>query len=239
MYPYYRRGASLSANDIGAARALYGAPAGASSITTPSATVPAPAPASTTTQQFRMTADPSAASVSSALTSMTGTVSGGTGPFTVQWQTDHGYSGAGAFTSATGWNTGGIALVTGTNNVSITAFDSSHHSATQTVQVIYTPAPVSSSGAATSPICVSVSTPSSTMVLVNGSTISVAGAAGGGAGIAKVTWQTSTGASGVAAGTTHWLASSIPLMTGTNTVVIRAFDASGASAWVAVVAVRN
>jgi hypothetical protein len=77
------------------------------------------------------------------------------------------------------------------------------------------------------------------MVSVNTATISLGGTASGGAGITRVTWQTSNGCTGTATGTTHWLASGIPLLTGTNTVVVRAYDANGANTWAAVVAVRN
>jgi hypothetical protein len=55
----------------------------------------------------------------------------------------------------------------------------------------------------------------------------------------KVVWQTSTGATGTAAGTTRWIASNVPLLQGSNTILVRAYDASGNSGWTAVVIVRN
>jgi hypothetical protein len=77
------------------------------------------------------------------------------------------------------------------------------------------------------------------MFTTGAATLSLAGTASGGAGIVKVTWQTSTGSTGTASGTAHWITSSIPLLVGTNTIVVRAYDANGANAWAAVVAVRN
>lgn len=55
----------------------------------------------------------------------------------------------------------------------------------------------------------------------------------------KVTWQTSNGATGTATGTERWQAASIPVTEGNTTVIVKAYDASGASSWVAVVAVRQ
>jgi hypothetical protein len=72
----------------------------------------------------------------------------------------------------------------------------------------------------------------------NAATVSVGGTSAGGNGITQITWQTSTGASGTAVGTTQWLASNIPLLVGTNTIVVRTFDVAGASAWASVVVTR-
>jgi hypothetical protein len=79
------------------------------------------------------------------------------------------------------------------------------------------------------------------MVTSVGSTsITVTGqAAGGSGGVTKVTWQTLAGASGTAAGTGTWVASGIPLLEGTNSIVVRAFDSTGANAWAALVVVRQ
>jgi len=227
MYPYYRRGMTLSANDIGAAQALYGTPSGV------------PAPVTTAPAALHLTLDPLPSATSSAQFSTTGTVSGGTAPYTVQWLTDHGYSGKAIFTSVLGWMASGISMVSGENAISVTVFDANRQTATQTASVTLTSATAPSAGTKTAPVAVSISTPSATLVNVNASAFSIAGTASGGAGITKVTWQTSNGCTGTATGTSHWMVSSIPLLVGTNTIIVRAYDANGLNAWAAVVAVRN
>lgn len=235
MYPYYRRGMTLSANDTGAAQALYGTrAASAAPVTAAPVSTATPAPAT-----LHITLDPLPSSTASTLFSTTGTVSGGTAPYTVQWLTDHGYSGKAAFTSVLGWTASGISMVNGENTISLTVFDSNHQSATQTASVTLAPATAPSTGKPAAPVTVSISTPSATMVNVNASTFSIAGTASGGAGITKVTWQSSTGCTGTATGTSHWMVSAVPLLVGTNTIVVRAYDANGLNAWAAVVAVRN
>jgi hypothetical protein len=77
------------------------------------------------------------------------------------------------------------------------------------------------------------------MASAKGTSISLAGTAASGNGIAQITWQTSNGATGTATGATHWTASSVPLLTGTNMIVVRAWDAAGGTAWASVVVVRQ
>jgi len=91
---------------------------------------------------------------------------------------------------------------------------------------------------ATNPVSVSIDAPTSAVVPVSGSTISVSGTASATAGVARVTWQTSNGVTGTASGTGAWVASGIPVAEGNTTIVIRAYDAKGLSAWVGLVAVR-
>ncbi|MBV9507342.1 MAG: matrixin family metalloprotease [Acidobacteriia bacterium] len=73
---------------------------------------------------------------------------------------------------------------------------------------------------------------------VNTASITIAGTASDNVGVTAVRWSTSTGASGMAAGTNTWSAV-VPLLVGTNTVTIRAYDAAGNSGWRAVTVVRN
>ena len=236
MYPYYRRGMSLSANDIGAAEALYG------TLSASAAPVKAPAGAPSVPAALQLTTDATPPTVQTPTISMAGILSGGTAPFSVEWQTNHGYTGLASLANSAAagtesWTTGAISLVDGTNTISVTALDSAHDSATETVTVSLAPPPAAAAPPA--PIAVAITTPSSSVSTLNEPNASLAGTAAGGSGIAKVTWQTSTGGSGTATGTTHWLAPSVPLLKGTNTIVIRAYDSSGNSAWAAVVAVRD
>jgi hypothetical protein len=88
------------------------------------------------------------------------------------------------------------------------------------------------------PVTLSIDSPVSPVVSVSASTLSVSGKASGGAGITEVTWQTSNGATGTACGTGTWVASGIPIPEGNTTIVVRAYDSKGSTAWVAAVAVR-
>jgi hypothetical protein len=139
---------------------------------------------------------------------------------------------------AASWVASGITLVNGANTISVTVFDSNHQALTMSATVTLTPAQSASSGTSTAPVVVSITTPSTSLVTANSSTLALAGTAGGGSGITKVTWQSSDGCTGIATGTSHWIAT-IPLMVGTNTVIVRAYDSNGANAWAAVIAVRN
>src|SRR5450432_1469004 len=93
-------------------------------------------------------------------------------------------------------------------------------------------------GTTASPITVSITSPTSAVVTAIGPTISVSGTATGGARVTRVVWQTSNGTEGVASGADCWIASGIPVPEGTTTIVLRAYDSTGASAWVAQVVVR-
>ena len=235
MYPYYRSHSALSANDIGAAQTLYGLPdsgASAAPVTKPAnptgsgATPPVldPGPASTTLSGI----------------SVTGTLSGGTAPYSVQWQTDHGSSGKAlvqtSSQAATSFTASGITLVNGANAITVTAFDAAQKSTSEVATVVLQ-AP-SGAGPAL-PVGIKATNPAASVFPVNGAFLTVSGTATGVAGISRVTWQTAAGASGVAAGTDHWQASQIPLLTGTNTIVLKAWDTKGNSAWTALVATRR
>jgi hypothetical protein len=196
--------------------------------------VPVSAPVQSATP-LSLKLDPAPAPDEAAQTTVTGTVSGGVPPLAVQYQTDHGYSGKVILGNAGTWSATGVGLVTGANTVTVTAFDSARQSASQS-EVINRAAAVSSAG--TAPLRVAITSPSSAVTTAKAATISVSGTASGGTGITQITWQSSTGATGTADGAGHWLASNIPLLTGTNTIVIRAFDARGASAWAAAVVVH-
>jgi hypothetical protein len=246
MYPYYRRGAILSANDIAAAMAIYGAalpsapdsgalPETGSGAVPPTNTGATPVPPTT---PLTLTMNPAPASTQGNTISISGLISGGVAPVTVQWQTDQSSSGSATISNGV-WQASGIPLVAGTNNITVTAFDASRGaSASQTANITVAPTPSINTPAA--PISVHITTPASTIYSTGAASISVAGkAAGGSGGITKITWQTLAGASGTAMGTGTWVAAGIPLHEGTNTIVVRAYDATGESAWAAIVAVRQ
>jgi hypothetical protein len=69
--------------------------------------------------------------------------------------------------------------------------------------------------------------------------LSLAGVAADNVGVTEVRWNTSTGASGVAAGTMAWTTAEIPLLVGYNVITIRAYDAAGNSGWRAIGVTRR
>jgi hypothetical protein len=236
MYPYYRRGMQLSSNDTGAAQALYGARGTLAGSVGSITAVPAPVVTPLSLTFNPITPNPISSSASTVQTAISGVVSGGVPPLALQYQTDHGYSGTVTAGNSGAWSAAGVSLATGSNTVTVTAFDSAHHTASQSAVVVRTA--VAPTTTAPAPLSVLITSPAASVTTVKAATISLGGTAAGGTGITQVTWQTSTGATGTGTGTDHWLASSIPLLTGTNTIVVRAFDGRGLSAWAAVVAVR-
>jgi len=83
-----------------------------------------------------------------------------------------------------------------------------------------------------------ITTPGSTIVSTSGSSLLFQGTAADNVAVTAVKWTTSGGGSGTAGGTTVWSAT-IPLLTGTNTVTVRAYDAAGNSTWRTVTVVRR
>ena len=59
------------------------------------------------------------------------------------------------------------------------------------------------------------------------SSVTIAGTASDDSSVARVTWSTDSGASGVASGTSSWTINDLSLHPGTNTVAITAYDSSG------------
>jgi hypothetical protein len=249
MYPYYHRGVPLSVNDIGAAQELYPSAVAPSTapVTPPVVTTATPTTTTTTTTNtgttqttaapvapLAMTLDPVPASTQATTLNVTSVITGGTPPYTVSWQTNHGYTGTAELSGSSMWAACDIPLAVGSNTVIMTAYDSSDHTATRSATTILQPI----TSAPVTPVTVSISSPASAVVDVNTPTISVSGKAIGGAGITKITWQTSNGATGVATGVGSFVATGIPVLKGTTTIILRAYDSKGSSNWVALVAVH-
>ena len=83
-----------------------------------------------------------------------------------------------------------------------------------------------------------ITSPALTIVATSSAVITLRGSAAGKTEVTSVTWSNSTGGSGPASGTASWSAR-VPLLVGTNVVIIRAYDAAGNSAWRAVTVVRR
>jgi hypothetical protein len=83
-----------------------------------------------------------------------------------------------------------------------------------------------------------ITSPGTTIKTVYSSSITFTGKAGDNVAVTAVRWSTSSGTSGTADGLTTWSAV-IPLLVGTNTVTVRAYDAAGNSSWRSVTVVRK
>jgi hypothetical protein len=245
MYPYYRFGAALSSGDIAGVQALYGSPdAPATPVTPPPVTapitpppaLPAPAPLSLTIS------NPVDASVTTTAASIaiSGTAGGGTGNLQVVWSGSQGGSGPAA--GSANWSAS-VPLAMGPNTITILLTDGEGDSAFASIaatrQAVSTP-PVTAppvTAPPSGPPSLAITAPAMTIVSTSASTIAFSGTAT--ASVTSVTWSNSTGASGAATGTGQWSIPAIPLLQGTNTIIVNAYNASGASAWRSVTVVRQ
>jgi len=223
MYPYYRLGAQIAADDIAGIQKLYGSPVApplpaASPLTL---TISSPAPGSTTT---------------SATVTMAGTTSGAGGATQVTWQTDLGASGVASGTAS--WTIPAVPLVVGSNTITVTAADSSQK-AVQTASVTRTTPPaLPKPPPDRTPPVININSPAGNIVTTVSETLDISGTASDNVGVAKITWQCGA-VSGNATGTANWRASAIPLYVGDNTVTVRAYDTAGNTAWRSLLVIRR
>jgi len=167
--------------------------------------------------------------------SLSGTVTGGSGAPAVSWT-----NGMGAFDgssiSGSNWIISNIPLAIGLNSITVTAADATE-SVSHVVSVTRTaiPPPV---GTDTAGPALTIAYPSSTSIATTLSSLTFRGTAADPSGVASVTFSTNTGRSGTASGTTAWSVA-IPLLVGTNQVIIRAYDAVGNMSWRSVIVTRR
>lgn len=247
MYPYYRMVTGLSPGDIAAIQQQYAAvnspaspPQTPSTPSTPSAPLPTP---------LAMTIQTPPAITSAPSIALNGTATGGSGAVQVNWSTNQGASGT-AQGSAT-WTIAAIPLNVGANVITVTAQDAQQNSASQSVTVTGQPPsapaeptptnPTSNPGttANTAPPSLTIVSPGMTMVATTATSIVLSGTAQDSSGLTQITWSSSTGASGVASGTSNWTTGSIPLYVGTTTITIYATDTAGNQAWRAITVTRS
>ena len=247
MYPYYHLHTALQADDIAAIRQLY-----ASRDDTPPAApatpaTPAPAPAA----PLLLIVEAPPASTTASSIALTGALSGGAGAVALSWTTNQGFSGAA--TASAMWNIPGIPLNAGANVITLTARDSQQNQVAQseTVTRVQTasppapdppipPPPSPSPGAPdTTPPSLNIVSPASNTISTSAGAIVVSGTAGDNVGVAKVTWTSSTGGSGIATGAANWSTPPITLYIGTTTIVIQAADAAGNTSWRSLVVTRS
>jgi hypothetical protein len=170
--------------------------------------------------------------------SLSGTVTGGNGNAYVTWRLSTGAYGS-AVVTGTNWVAANIPLAIGLNSITITATDSSG-SVSRTVSVTRQDAapPPPPPGTDTTGPTLTITYPSTTSFATTLASLRFTGTASDRSGIASVTWSTNTGSSGIAAGTAYWSAV-IPLLVGSNTVIIRSTDTAGNMSWRSVVVARR
>ena len=222
MYPYYRLGSKIAANDISGIQALYGAAGSA-----PAATTTAPLTLTITTPSANTT-------TTSASIAVSGTISGAVGTVKITWQTDHGSSGAAS--GSTQWSIATVPLTVGSNTITVTAADASRK-VVQTVTVTH-PAAAPVTAPNQTPPSITITSPSATVINTSAAIITLKGTASDNVGVTKVTWQSPWG-SASATGTTSWTATAIPLLVGNNIVTVRAYDAAGNQAARSILVVRR
>lgn len=99
-----------------------------------------------------------------------------------------------------------------------------------------TPAPTPTPSGGSTPPSLVITVPATTIVATTAAALTVSGTAS--SNVASVQWSTSSGDQGAALGSTTWSAS-IPLLVGNTVITVRAYDASGNSAWRAITVVRH
>jgi hypothetical protein len=136
----------------------------------------------------------------------------------IQWENSRG--GAGQASGTTSWFAS-VALKDGANSVAFTVFAADGGQASQTIQI-----QLNRTRDTTAP-SLTINSPATSSVLTGSTSIRFAGISSDNVGVALITWSSSTGGSGDAIGTTYWSTPDIPLLTGTNVIVIKAVDDAG------------
>ena len=183
------------------------------------ATTPAPAPSA---PEIRVLAPTNNERTSSATIRVNGTAFSSQGVRRILWSTS---TGTGQADGLTQWTIAALPLDRGANSITIRAeaLDGAISTATLTI-TRDTPT------ADTSAPLLTITSPNIPSVSTSNPTIIVSGAANDAGGVAAVTWQSSNGPTGTAAGTNSWRAE-IPVNPGFNTIIIRAHDTSGNTSW--------
>ena len=238
MYPYYSLHTTLSQGDVAALLTLYAAKAGAPNPSPPAPApppAPSPTPAAATTIQIKSPTTGLFYNTTSSALMVAGTASSGSAIVRVTWMNSQG--GGGQATGTSNWSSGTIPLKPGVNVILVTALAQNGAQASAGLQVTYTPG--GPGGPNPTPPALTIVSPVSSVSYTTASSIVVKGTASDKTGVASVTWSSSSGGSGFASGANSWSTPPIPLLAGSNTITIRAYDASGNSSWRSVVVTRH
>ncbi|MDE3068084.1 MAG: hypothetical protein KGJ60_11110 [Verrucomicrobiota bacterium] len=148
-----------------------------------------------------------------------GTASDALGIARVAWSNNRGGSGTASATTA--WTANGIALQSGTNVITVTAYDTVSNTAQAVLTVIYSPPD-------TMPPIISITSPTTgAAYATNVSSLDLGGTASDNVGVTQVTWSNNRGGGGTATGTTTWSVAGVALQNGTNVITVTAHDAAG------------
>ena len=229
MYPYYQKATKLTVEDIAAILTLYAAqdqPAG------PSTPIPPPTPKPAIAIASPANSGPY--STTSAAVTLSGTASNASGISSVTWANSRGGQGTAIGTS--NWVAGPIPLQSGVNNLIVTVTGAGGATASAALAVTSVPAPQQKD---TSPPSLTIISPTLTSVSTSSQYITFTGTASDNVGVASVTCENSNGGSITALGTTDWTCKNIPLLTGSNRIMVRANDAAGNMAWRSVYVTRR
>lgn len=247
MYPYYKMVTTLAPLDKAAVLTLYAAQDNSSAPpVTPAPTVPpnsAPAPPSPpAAAPLMLTVNAPPGTWTASTITLSGAAWGGPGAISVTWSVSSGGSGSASgpgLAPASAWTASNIPLAVGSNVVTITATSGTSRVA-RSVTVTRQAAPTSSAGggADITPPTLGILYPSATTFSTTASSVTIRGTASDNVAVSSVSWATNFGTSGVATGTTSWLAT-VPLLIGNNTVTVRATDPSGNVSWRSVVVMRQ
>ncbi|MEO8657375.1 MAG: matrixin family metalloprotease [Bryobacteraceae bacterium] len=153
----------------------------------------------------------------------------------VEWREKRGVGGTALGT--TNWSSGAVNLENGVNVFTVTAWSRVGTSASATIEVDFIVRPPTAPDASAPSL--TITSPASTNVSTAGAVINVRGYAQDNVGVTQITWSTSTGASGKALGTGFFGPLEIPLLVGTNTIAIRAYDEAGNVSWRSITVTRR
>ncbi|RMH35376.1 MAG: fibronectin type III domain-containing protein, partial [Nitrospirae bacterium] len=158
-------------------------------------------------------------STTSSTISLAGTAADDVGVTVVTWHTDQGVNGNASGTTT--WTVSNLSLHSGTNTITVAAWDGAGNSSTHTLTITLTPLDT------TPPTLTLTSPTTSTTWSTTTSPLAISGTATDDVGVTQITWSNDRGGSGTASGTTSWTVGSIALLSGTNVLTVTAQDAAG------------
>ncbi len=146
-------------------------------------------------------------------------IAGTASPTTIEvsWTNDLGEGGL--CEGTTSWARDGIGLHPGLNLITVTALDADGQSGSATLAVAHFDIVL--------PFIRIVEPTDDERIEVAGPAVTLGGTASDNIGVRHVTWSSSAGGSGMAAGTTNWSAANIELASGENVITVSAFDEAG------------
>jgi hypothetical protein len=197
---------------------------------TPAPPVPAPAPVPPLT--LTVVSPGLNAVVQSGSLSAYGTVTGTPVSPGVRWTSDRGFSGTAVVTaladSSFRWEIGQLAVLSGVNQIRLTATDAASRSVSQTFRVTYVlPDATPSPGGGNEPPRIRILSPATAFLMTPSFSLSVRGTASDSDGLAEIRWECSCGARGIAQGSSTWTIPNISLPLGSFTIKVTAKDIPG------------